>query len=52
MVLSYGYLPLFSWLSYIDSSLTIEIEECLSEMDKYSSIGHLSIFNYQLFNCR
>jgi len=46
MALYYGCFPLFSWLSYIDSSLIIEIEECLSEMDKYSSIGHLSIFNY------
>ena len=46
MALYYGCFPLFSWLSYVDSSLIIEIEECLSEMDKYSPIGHLSIFNY------
>ena len=45
-VVLWGVFHYFSWLSYIDSSLIIEIEECLSEMDKYSSIGHLSIFNY------
>ena len=46
MALYYGYFPLFYWLNYIDSFLIIEIEECLSEMDKHSSIGYLSIFNY------
>lgn len=38
MVLYYGYLPLFSWLSYIDSYLIIGIEVYLSEMDKDASI--------------
>ena len=33
MVLYYGYLPLFSWLSYIDSYLITGIGGDLSEMD-------------------
>ena len=46
MVLYYGYLPLFSWLSYINSYLSNRIEVCLLEMDKHASIVYLDIFNY------